>query len=295
VTATASSEQSPEHRASNARGALFLLGDMALVVNMTAIVKVMGGTFPAIQLVFLRAVIGLVLVAPLVWKYRHEMFDTRRVRGHLGRVLCNALALSCNFAAITALPLAVVVAVGFTRPFLMLALAGIWVRERAPALAWVASAVCFGGVLLVANPASVPWDWGLAAAFGSTFFGALAVLQTRRLKGEHTVLLMLFYTLGLTVLTAIPAALVWVPPRPEHVPALLAIGALAQAGQFFFLRAYQLAEIRILAPLGYLWIVLSLGMDYLAFDLAPTGSAILGAAIIVASAGAAQYVQQRQP
>jgi S-adenosylmethionine uptake transporter len=141
----------------------------------------------------------------------------------------------------------------------------------------------------------VPWDWGLATAFGSTFFGALAVLQTRRLKGEHTVLLMLFYTLGLTVLTAIPAALVWVPPRPEHVPALLAIGALAQAGQFFFLRAYQLAEIRILAPLGYLWIVLSMGMDYLAFDLAPTGSAILGAAIIVASAGAAQYVQQRQP
>jgi drug/metabolite transporter (DMT)-like permease len=293
VTATLRSQEKSD-RASNGRGALYLLGDMALVVNMTAIVKIMGGTFPAIQLVFLRAVVGLLLVAPLVWKFRHQMFDTRRLRGHLGRVLCNALALSCNFAAVTALPLAVVVAVGFTRPFIMLGLAGLMVGERIPPLAWAASAVCFAGVLLVADPASIPWDTGLLAAFGSVLFGGLATLQTRRLKGEHTVLLMLFYTLGLTVLTAVPAGLVWVTPTLEDLPALLAIGVLAQAGQFCFLRAYHLAEIRVLAPLGYLWIVISMGMDYLAFDIVPTWTAILGAAIIIAAAAATQFLEQKR-
>jgi S-adenosylmethionine uptake transporter len=122
------------------------------------------------------------------------------------------------------------------------------------------------------------------------------VIQTRRLKGEHTVLLMLFYTLGLTVLTAVPAGIVWVTPSPRDVPALFLIGLLAQLGQFCFLRAHQLAEIHVLAPLGYLSIVLSMAADYAVFDLAPTGSALFGAAVIIASSIGAQIVDQaRRP
>jgi drug/metabolite transporter (DMT)-like permease len=296
VNVSLPSDRTAERRVSNRRGAAFILADMSLVVTMTAIVKLMGSTFPAIQLVFLRALVGLVLVAPLVWTYRHEVFDTQRMRGHLGRVLCNALALSCNFAAITALPLAVVTAIAFTRPFVVLGLAAVMLGERASAVRWAASVVCFGGVLLMTNPGSVAWDLGLAAAFGSVLFGSFAVIQTRRLKGEHTVLLMLFYTLGLTVLTGVPASLVWVTPGLEDWPFLFLIGLLAQVGQFFFLRAHQLAEIRILAPLGYLAIVLSMAMDYAAFDLVPTWPAILGAAIIVASAVGAQILDHaRRP
>jgi drug/metabolite transporter (DMT)-like permease len=197
-----------ERRAPNRLGAVFILADMILVVAMTAIVKLSGGRFPAIQLVFLRAFVGLVVVLPLVWKYRREVFDTQRVRGHLGRVLCNALALTCNFAALVALPLALVTAIGFSRPF-------------------------------------------------------------------------------------IPAGVVWVEPQASDLPPLLAIGLLAQLGQFCFLRAHQLAEIRVLAPLGFLSIVFSMLMDYAVFDLTPTWPAVLGAGIIVGSSLSAQILDRR--
>jgi drug/metabolite transporter (DMT)-like permease len=286
-------ERADERRVSNRLGAAFILADMTLVVTMTAIVKLAGSAFPAVQLVFLRASVGLILVLPLVWKYRSEVFDTQRIRGHLGRVLCNALALSCNFAALIALPLSLVTAIAFTRPFVVMGLAAAMLGERASLARWLASLVCFGGVLIMTNPGSMAWDLGLAAAFGSVLFGSLAVIQVRRLKGEHTVLLMLFYTLGLTALTAVPAGFVWVQPKGSDIPALVAIGLLAQLAQFWFLRAHQLAEIRALAPLGYLSIVLSMLADYAVFDLSPTWSAILGASVIVGSSLGAQFLDRR--
>ena len=290
--ASRSTPRPPGH-AANRRGAAFLLADMALVVAMTALVKLMGGTFPAIQLVFLRALVGLVLVAPLVWRFRDQVLDTRRIRGHLGRVFCNALALSCNFTAVTALPLALVTAIGFTRPFVVLGLAAVMLGERAPAMQWAASVVCFAGVVLMTGPGPLAWGAGLAAAFGSVLFGSLAVIQTRRLQGEHTVLLMLFYTLGLTVLTSVPAGLVWVAPRVEDWPLLCLIGCLAQLGQFCFLQAHRLAEVRVLAPLGFLSIVLSMVVDDAVFGVRPTWAAIAGAAIIVASTLVTQVFSRR--
>jgi hypothetical protein len=68
------------------------------------------------------------------------------------------------------------------------------------------------------------------------------------------------------------------------LPALLAIGCLAQVAQFCFLRAHQITEARVLAPLGYLMIVLSTLADYLLFGVVPTLSLVLGATLIVGTA-----------
>jgi S-adenosylmethionine uptake transporter len=278
----------------NRQGAVFALVDMVLVAAMLAVVKIAGATFPSIQLVFLRALAGLLLVLPLVWRYRAEVFSTRRIKGHLLRILCNAVALSCNFAAVAALPLALVTAIGFTRPFIVLALAGLVLGETISRTRWLASALCFAGVLIMTQPGSIGWDLGIVAAFGSVLFGSLAVIQTRRLAGESTVLLMLFYTLGLTVLTALPAALVWAPPTLRDLPALMVIGLFAQVGQFCFLRAHQLAEARVLAPLGYLSIVLSTLADQLFFGIVPTLPLALGSVLIVCTALAIERLDGRR-
>jgi len=60
--------------------------------------------------------------------------------------------------------------------------------------------------------------------------------------------MMLFYTLGLALLSAPLAALDWAPVGHADDLPLLAIGILAQAGQFCFLRAYGLGEASRLAP-----------------------------------------------
>jgi len=263
------------------RSAGWLLLDMALVTIMQALVKAEGETYPAIQLVFLRSLVGFLSVSPLVWRHRAKLTNLSNIRGHLTRVGFNSAALTFNFAAIAALPLALATAIGFTRPLVLLVMAAFMLGESVSRIRYVLTALGFLGVLIMVQPDAIPWNMGLLAAFGSVFFGALAVVQTRRLAGENTVVLMLFYTVGLTVLTSIPAAIVWVPIPWAEAPNIILVGVLAQMGQYCWLQAYQKQEARLLAPIGYLSIIFSGFAGWLFFGEIPSPSLCLGAAIVV--------------
>src|SRR5687768_1396868 len=118
-------------------GVAWLLSDMVLVTIMTVLVKLGGATYPAVQMVFIRSLIGLVTVLPLAWHHRHALRQTRQWGRHGFRVLCNTLALNANFAALTALPLALVNAIGFMRPLVVLALATWLLGERSGPWRWI--------------------------------------------------------------------------------------------------------------------------------------------------------------
>jgi S-adenosylmethionine uptake transporter len=259
----------------------WLLLDMALVTTMQAIVKAEGETYPAVQLVFLRSLVGFISVAPLVWRHRRKLTSLSNTRGHLVRVAFNSAALTLNFAAFAALPLALVTAIGFTRPLVLLVMAAIMLEERVSRTRFVFTALGFLGVIVMLQPDAIPWNMGILAAFGSVLFGSLAVVQTRRLAGESTVILMLFYTVGLTLLTSIPAAVVWVPIPWSEAPNIILVGVLAQLGQYCWLQAYQKQEARLLAPIGYLSILFSGFAGWLFFGEIPSVSLCIGAAIVV--------------
>jgi S-adenosylmethionine uptake transporter len=259
----------------------WLLLDMALVTTMQAIVKAEGETYPAVQLVFLRSLIGFISVAPLVRRHRRKLTDLSNIRGHLARVAFNSAALTLNFAAFAALPLALVTAIGFTRPLVLLVMAAIMLGESVSRIRYVFTALGFLGVIVMVQPDAIPWNMGLVAAFGSVLFGSLAVIQTRRLAGEDTVVLMLFYTVGLTLLTFIPAAIVWVPIPWSEAPNIILVGVLAQLGQYCWLQAYQKQEARLLAPIGYLSILFSGFAGWLFFGEIPSLSLCVGAVIVV--------------
>lgn len=265
------------------QGVAWLLSDMVLVTAMTVLVKLSGATYPSVQIVFIRSLIGLLSVTPLAWKHRAALKNTKRWGRHSFRVLCNTLALNCNFAALTALPLALVNAVGFMRPLVTLALATWLLGERSGPWRWIGACIGFVGVLIMIGPSEVPLNWGLLALLGTVVFGSLATVQTRALAGENTTVLMLFYTVGLTVLTAGPAFIVWEPVATADWPMLLAIGALAQAGQFCFLKAYQSSPANLLAPFGYLSIVAASTAGFLVFGEVPAITTLIGIAIIISA------------
>lgn len=280
------------------RSAGWLLLDMALVTTMQAIVKAEGETYPAVQLVFLRSIIGFISVAPLVWHYRAKLTDLTNIRGHLLRVGFNSAALTLNFAAFAALPLALVTAISFTRPLVLLLMAAFMLGESVSKARYVFTALGLLGAWIMVRPDAISWNMGLAAAFGSVLFGSLAVVQTRRLAGEDTVVLMLFYTVGLTVLTSIPAAIVWVLIPWSVAPNIILIGVLAQLGQYCWLQAYQKQEARLLAPVGYVSIVFSTLAGWSFFGEVPSLSLCLGAAVVVSTTilatPAERWLERRQ-
>lgn len=270
-------------------GVLWLLSDMTLVTGMTVLVKLTGASFPAIQIVFLRAAVGLVLILPLVWTRRADLWDMQDPVRNAFRVGCNAVALSANFMALTALPLAMVNAIGYLRPIVTMLLAIVMLGEGASRVRWIGSAGVVCGVAIAVVP-SLGGNigggiavTGLAAAGAAVLFGSLAVVQTRALRRESPTVMMLFYTLGLTVLTVGPAILLWQPVATTDWPALIAIGALGQAGQYCFLRAYRAQEAAALAPVSYGSILFATVAGWIFFAERPSVHLIGGALIILGS------------
>jgi len=275
----------PRSQANDIRAGIgWLFLDMALVAGgMTALVKAQGVNYPAFQLVFIRALIGLLFILPLIWRHRKEMRAVRYPWRNLFRICCNAIALTSNFIAIGLLPLATVNAIGFSRPLVTMALAVTLLGESVNRYRWAGACLAFMGVLVVINPVSGEVNAGILIILVSVIFGALAVIQARALRAENTTVMMVFYTVGLAVITAIPAVWTWRPVAPFDWIPLLGIGLLAQLGQYCFLQAYRKAAASILAPVSYLSLLVVTAVGYFLFQEVPEQRVLLGIAIILIS------------
>ncbi|MEL6643779.1 MAG: DMT family transporter [Pseudomonadota bacterium] len=268
----------------NLRGGAWLIADMSLNIWALSIVKWLEAGYPATQVVFVRAAVGLVLILPMILYHRAAFREVEHMRLHLIRVVLSVITLTASFFAISRVPLAVFTAINFTRPIVTMVMAAVFLGETIGRRRWTAAGIALLGVVLAANPRDVPWSIGLAALILVVFTGSAAIIATRRLRSAPPIVLMTFYTLGLTVCTAPLAFASWVPIDPSHILPLMAVGAFAQSAQLCFLRAHYHGDAGFLSVLGYTSLVLSVGVGAVVFGETPTIRFALGAALVIAAA-----------
>ncbi len=256
---------------------------MALNIWALSIVKALGLGVPAFQLVLLRAAVGLVLMLPWILRQRRCFVGVADLRLHALRVGFSAMALTASFFAIARLPLALFTAIGFTRPILTMIMAAWLLREPISNARWLAAAIGFGGVIIAVDPSQITGGWGVAAQLLTVCAATGAVITTRKLVCAPVVVMMTFYTAGLTLIAAPIALLNWQTVPAEQWPALLAIGCFAQSAQFCFLQAHKFGQAAFLAILSYASLVFSTGVGYFVFDELPKPGFWLGAGMIVAA------------
>ncbi|MGU3574563.1 DMT family transporter [Brucellaceae bacterium C25G] len=283
-------------RGATGEAIIWSLADMLLVAGaMSALVKAQGVSYPAFQLVFIRALIGLIFIMPLIWRERRQMLHIRHPWRNLTRIVCNAIALTSQFFAYALMPLVVVNALSFSRPLVTMLMAVVILSEKVSRIQWIGAGIAFGGVLIMLNPdGGFVWSIGLVAIGVNVIFGALATIQTRQLREESTTVMMVFYTVGLVVLTAVPAMVSWQPVKTVDWIPLIGIGLLAQAGQYCFLRAYRLADASVLAPVSYLSIVVMAITGYVFFDEVPELRIIIGAIVVLFSLQFTSVLERRK-
>lgn len=274
----------------NLRGGAWLLADMSFNIWALSIVKWLGADYPATQIVFLRALVGLVLILPVAWIRRASFRQLNDLPLHLLRVGLAVVTLTSSFFAIPRVPLATFTTFGFTRPLVTMVMAAILLGEGIGRRRWAAAGIAFLGILIAANPGEVQWNWGLAAMGIVLLAGSGTVIATRRLREAPMIVLMLFYTAGL-VLCSIPfTSLYWTPIEPGHLVPLLLIGCFAQTAQFCFLQAHYSGAVGFLSVLSYLSLVFSVSAGYVFFGETPGPTFALGASLVV---GAAIWVTTR--
>ncbi len=274
----------------NLTGGAWLIADMSLNIWALSIVKWLDADYPAVQVVFVRAGVGLILILPPIWICRADFRHIDDLRLHVLRVGFSVVTLTASFFAISRVPLALFTAINFTRPIVVMVMAALVLGETIGRRRWSAAGVAFLGVLLAANPRDMPWTVGLAALILVVFTGSAAIIATRRLRDTPQIVLMTFYTAGLALCSAPFAFMGWVRVDPNHLLAFLAIGVFAQCAQLCFLRAHFHGEAGFLSVLGYLSLVLSVLVGVLIFDETPSLGFAAGATLVV---GAAIWVTLR--
>ena len=274
----------------NLRGGAWLIADMSLNIWALSIVKWLGAGYPATQVVFLRALIGLLLIAPLIWRDRAMFRALPDLPMHGLRIILSVITLTASFFAISRVPLALFTAIGFTRPLVTMVMAAVLLREFIGPRRWLAAGIALTGVLIAVSPGSVSWNWGLAALGIVVLTGSGAVIATRRLREAPAIVMMAFYTAGLTIFTAPFALVAWEPVANDHILPIVLVGCFAQTAQLCFLKAHYHGTAGFLSVLSYLSLILSVGVGYLVFDEVPDTAFAIGATLVM---GAALWVTLR--
>ena len=275
----------PDAPRDNLKGGAWLLADMALNIWALGIVKALGLGYPAAQIVFLRAIIGLVMLLPWIYRDRQVFATIPSLPLQIVRVGLSAATLTASYFAIARVPLALFTTMNFTRPMVVMILAALILRERISGSQWLAASVAMIGVVIAIDPQGTVIGPGLLALALVILTGSAAVIITRRLRETPTLVLMTFYTVGLGVCTLPFAVWTWQPIPMSHLGPLLTVGVFAQAAQACFLRAHYNGDAGVLSVLGYMSLPLSTAAGYLAFGEVPTLRFLAGAVLVVLAAG----------
>lgn len=275
------------------RGIALKIASVLVFITMAGLIKATDGRIPPGEVVFFRSLFAVPVI--VVWlSWRHELrtgFRAVNPMAHLWRGFVGTCAMGLGFAGLAFLPLPEVTAIGYAAPLLTVIFAAMFLGEEVRAFRLTAVAVGLVGVLIVLSPRlSVGADLTEAQALGALLvlggavFAALAQVFVRKLVGtESTSAIVFWFSLTATGLSLITLPFGWVMPGPVDAAILVGAGLLGGVGQVLLTSSYRHADASVIAPFDYVSILFALAIGYWAFGEVPTGTMLLGAAIVIAA------------
>ena len=265
-----------------------------LFVAVTVMVRLLGSDMPAVQAAFIRYLIGVLLVLPMLWRMRARGFGLGR--GRVGRYalrgLVHGVAVLLWFFAMARIPLAEVTAIGFSTPVFTALGAILIFGEQVKLRRMLAILAGFVGTLLILRPGFNTIEAGSLAQLIAAFFFACSFLLAKRMTQSESsadilVMLSIFCTLAL-----LPGALYyWRTPTLSEVAWLAGVAVFATSGHYAITRAIAAAPLTVTQPLSFLQLIWAVVIGYWLFDEVPDSWVLGGGLVIVA---AVSYLAHRE-
>jgi len=279
-------DQAAVARRARLTGILLMCGAVLCFSCLDSIAKYLGRHMDVLEVVWARYTCAFILAFavynPLT---RPGLMRTRRPMLQIVRSAVLLGSTAFNFIALKYLQLDQVLAIIFSTPFMVAALAGPTLGEWIGPRRWVAIGVGFIGVLVVVrpgvgdmHPAAV---LSVLSAMCYAVYGILTRLLARSDSNETT----LFYSNLLGAAAMLPVLpFVWTPPESWFIVVLMvACGAFGSLGHYLLIIAHRLAPASVLSPFMYTQLVWAITLGYLVFHDLPNAWTIAGAGIVVAS------------
>ncbi|MGO4666417.1 DMT family transporter [Bosea sp. 2RAB26] len=272
---------------------MMLLGILLFSVN-DVLGKWLVATYTIGQVVLLRSVAALIVIAPFVVKQGiGRTLRPERPWLQVLRVTLGSCEVALFYWAVSYLPLADTMTLWLAAPVWAVILAALLLGERVDAGRWLAVVVGFIGVAVALNPSGQSLTLpAIIALVGSVSFAAMMIMG-RQLRGTPDVTLVAWQTLGAFVMGLILLPFGWTTPSVAHIGLLGLLGIVAMAAHLCVTRSLKLAEASVVVPYQYTLIVWALIFGWFIFGDWPSLSMLIGSGLIVV-AGLALMVLERR-
>lgn len=269
----------------NLKGALFALAAFAVFSTHDVIIKVLGGSYSPIQVVFFSVLLSFPLATLMLMRdTKPETLIPRHPWWLALRTVAAVLTGVSAFYAFSVLPLAQTYAIIFASPLIITVLAIPVLGETVRLRRWIAVLVGLIGVLVVLRPGAEPFTLGHVAALTAAIGGSVAAIIVRKIGADERPVVMLLYPMVVNfVVMAALLPLVYVPMPIEHLGMLGVVAVFAWIASRMIIVAYQSGEAAIIAPMQYSQIIWASIYGFLFFDEVIDLNTGIGAAIIIAS------------
>lgn len=275
-------------------GVVLMLAFCVLAPLLDVSAKLASSSVPVGQITFARFVVQGALMVPVVLVLGVGLAMPLRVVALVGLRALFLIASTYSFVAgIAVMPIADALAIAFVEPFIVLILGALLFGDAVGPRRIAASAVGFGGAMLVIQPSLSAFGlvalWPLGTAFSFAFY----MLATRALSRSLHPVGMQFHTSLAGAVMLAPVMLAFdgsgIGPLDPVMPQGLAwlwlfgVGFWAALAHMCMTYALSLAPSATLAPLHYLEIVAAVGLGYLVFGDFPNAMTWAGIGVISAS------------
>ena len=194
--------------------------------------------------------------------------------------------------AVSYVPLALAVAVSFIAPFVVTVMGALILREPVGIRRWAAVTVGFIGSMIVIRPGfGEVHPAALLVVVAAILFAGRQVIS-RALSGSDTTSTTVAYTalVGSFILT-LPLPFVWRwDLNSQEITLLVSIALMAAVAEVLVIKALEVAQAVVVAPVQYTLIIWGTAYGYLVFNQFPDMWTWVGTAIII---GSGLYTLQR--
>ncbi|MGR3622901.1 DMT family transporter [Pseudophaeobacter sp.] len=255
-----------DSRVSPLAGVFWMLVTGLCFVAVTALVKFLGHRVPPAQSAFLRYLLGLVFLLPMIGTLRRAQLTPKLWALFAGRGIVHSGGVILWFYAMTQIPLAEVTAMNYLSPVYVTLGAALFLGEKLAARRIAAVGVALVGAAIILRPGFREISPGhIAMLFTAMAFGASYLLAKFTVDGTNPVVVVAMLSVWVT-LGLMPFALaVWVTPSLQELAILFAVACFATLGHFTMTLAFAAAPMTVTQPVTFLQLIWATALGSLVF------------------------------
>lgn len=284
-------------------GVIYLCLGVLVFSMQDAIIKSVSGSYALTEVVTIRCVVSVPILLLMVHReVGISALASPNYKALIVRAIVMLAAYTTYYMAFPALKLADAVALYFTVPLFMLALAAPLLGERIGWRRITAVVVGFAGVVIMMRPGVGLFEPAALLSLLSAATYALSMLMARRLGDRESASVMAFYQNGVYLAGAAVLAMglglsgihsaahpslnflvrPWERPPLTDFLWIASCGIIAAIGMMFLTNAYRIARASVVASFEYTGLLWAPLWGYLFFGEVPGASTYYGAALIIA-------------